>query len=841
MKKLLALVLALVMTLSLCVVSSNAKFDDAADFSYGEAIDVMSAAGVFVGDGSGKFDAKANLTRAQAAKIIAYLDLGESVAESLPAVQMFSDVPATHWAAKYIAYCADGEIVNGVGDGKFAPDAQVTGYQFAKMLLVVLGYDVEIEKLTGMNWSISTAKLAKEDKLTKGFKGNMNNGLTREEAAQLAFRAIQATPVASYTGYGLKVDNGMVVTNSNGKAVKCEPYKFYKANGALEKTVAVQLKDQLWHSGNKAELGGDLTKVTANDNLANPAHKWVWKNAKVGTYTDAPVLTYTTEWTWAQAKEDLSAAGVEIDTVSNNFTQNVTMVHNGYSVAADTLVPETLKKLVKDNKKLGGNGVVTKFYDDDGYLYLVTEAQYELAEVTSVVEDKASTKLVNESALKFGDSYKADEDTIGFAAAYANAKKGDYLLIAKVDASIVGHPVDSEFVLDVVVPATAEGKLTFVGTKNCKLDGVSYPAAKNAKNPIGKASNSDTVTLFLDAYGYAYGSDVGFVDDKTCVVLENFWTVEGGKGVEKVSVVYANGTTGALKVNGEYAEGFLYTYQKGNNGVYTLNLATETDTVKIATTAAKIKAGAARIGSYFVADDVTVVYTYKTNDTYKVAVDTEIKEIADGIEIVYLLNDDTQISNIYVFNKAKNVLKTTDGLVFLANLTYENGEADDVDGNTQNVSGYDAYKNGDAFDFVTADAGGVGNEGCFYKIELDSEIDGAYVLNGNHYVAEPGDDIQTVENCVLTNTKATEKGDVLYFTDENGDATLKVDGSTIWVVTDKDTTYDIDSFNDLDECLKDDTVTTGYHNEVKFSAVYDDDSSVISYIYITKVAVEVNN
>ena len=75
MKKLLALVLALVMSMSLVTIS-NADFKDADKIDYTEAVDVMNAAGVLIGDENGNFNPKENLTRAQAAKIISYLLLG---------------------------------------------------------------------------------------------------------------------------------------------------------------------------------------------------------------------------------------------------------------------------------------------------------------------------------------------------------------------------------------------------------------------------------------------------------------------------------------------------------------------------------------------------------------------------------------------------------------------------------------------------------------------------------------------------------------------------------------------------------------------------------------------
>lgn len=54
----------------------------------------------------------------------------------------FDDVAADHWAAGYIAYCANAGIINGNGAGSFLPDQEVTAYQFGKMLLTAVGYGV---------------------------------------------------------------------------------------------------------------------------------------------------------------------------------------------------------------------------------------------------------------------------------------------------------------------------------------------------------------------------------------------------------------------------------------------------------------------------------------------------------------------------------------------------------------------------------------------------------------------------------------------------------------------------------------------------------------------------
>ena len=128
MKKLLALVLALVMSMSLVTIS-NAAYSDKADIDLKEAVDVLSAVGVFEGS-DGKFDPKANLTREQAAKLVAYLQLSQKSADALVGGNKFTDVAANRWSAGYVDYCATTGVVAGVGNGQFNPTGSLTALQF---------------------------------------------------------------------------------------------------------------------------------------------------------------------------------------------------------------------------------------------------------------------------------------------------------------------------------------------------------------------------------------------------------------------------------------------------------------------------------------------------------------------------------------------------------------------------------------------------------------------------------------------------------------------------------------------------------------------------------------
>ena len=78
MKKLIALVLAIAMVMSMVCFASAEEFTDAdkIDQMNTEAVTVLSEMGIIAGMGDGTFAPQGTLTRAQAAKIICYMLLG---------------------------------------------------------------------------------------------------------------------------------------------------------------------------------------------------------------------------------------------------------------------------------------------------------------------------------------------------------------------------------------------------------------------------------------------------------------------------------------------------------------------------------------------------------------------------------------------------------------------------------------------------------------------------------------------------------------------------------------------------------------------------------------------
>lgn len=273
-KKILSVVLALAMVLGMTATSfaattvipasteANVEVADVVEATEviapartanGEAADVMKAVGVFVGDENGNLNLGGKLTRAQAAKIVAYLMLGNEAAEAYEAEAVFEDVNVLAWYAKYVTYCAKEGIVNGYDETTFGPEDPVTGVQFGKMLLCCLGYEVEAEKLLGAEWGTNAVMLMNSTGIAAGV-ANLNAELTRGSAVQLCFNALKATVVEYVDGVATPV--------------------------ALAKTV----KETIYND-DKLQLGEKLYKGLTLTETKN-GRVWKLNGVEIGTYSD---------------------------------------------------------------------------------------------------------------------------------------------------------------------------------------------------------------------------------------------------------------------------------------------------------------------------------------------------------------------------------------------------------------------------------------------------------------------------------------------------------------------------------------------------------------------------
>ena len=570
MKKLLALVLALVMSMSLVTIS-NAAFKDADKIDYKEAVDVMNAVGVFIGDEKGNFNAKDNLTREQAAKIIAYLELGSKAADALVGGATFTDVASTRWSAGFVGYCAQAGVVAGNGDGKFDPAGQLTALQFGKMLLVELGYDAKAAGMVGADWAINTSKLMAKAKLMDGIDGSVNQVLTREKAAQMCLNALEA-PTVEYDTKGSNI-------TVNGAEINFGASEPSYVTNTIAKEQTISSEKLTNNGGYTIELGEklykNLKKIGTTDDFGRPATKWTWKSESVGTYADAADLSYTKAVKASDIYKDLNLS----DTVAK---KNVTVWVNG-EVKTDAATD--IKKA--NDTKIGdvagvnsnGNGVLTEvFYDDVADTMVITQIVTYIGEVAKTV--KATDKR---------DAYVVIIAKAGGNGLTRPVAKGTFEYETDEtfadDAFVLyTYSVKAEAVKSLAVAEKVEGYVTKTinSTKDedknngMTISGTEYKMSlATAGEKLGNVSVKNDYTVYLDQYGYIiYVEQVQELGNYALVLA----TASKGSFIgNKAQLLLTDGTVKFVDTDENYATGdkkikdnTIVTFRENSDKTYTL-------------------------------------------------------------------------------------------------------------------------------------------------------------------------------------------------------------------------------------------------------------------------------
>lgn len=178
--------------------------DSSASAWFGSAVDYASLRGLMSGTSDTTFEPNQTLTRAMFVTILGRM---AGVDPSRYPGVSFSDVQQGSWYAPYVEWGAKNGIVNGMGDGVFAPASSVTREQMAALVARYTGSaGVELPAASGgprsfvdaksiSDWAVDSVELMRRTGMLTGDdmgKFNPQNGATRAEAATV-FRRLDAT------------------------------------------------------------------------------------------------------------------------------------------------------------------------------------------------------------------------------------------------------------------------------------------------------------------------------------------------------------------------------------------------------------------------------------------------------------------------------------------------------------------------------------------------------------------------------------------------------------------------------------------------------------------------
>ena len=387
LKKILALVLALVMVIGMMSIASAATpgtgfADDAEITKYDEAVQILEALGIYKGDGEGNFEYNEPITRAETAALIYRIVHDEKYVGIYADYNKFDDVASNAWYAGYVNYCANGEFIVGDGNGSFNPNDYVTGYQVLAIVLRLVGYDREGE-FQGAGWEVRTARKAKELGITSTIvDGTLGANATRGMVAELIYRSIAQTSTVSWSLLTSYVPNGQTLAN-----------EYFGLRGT--ETATEEYEEMV-----------ENAPVAAEDSYyGEPVSYWYHDSYPyVITVRYNPVASYSTGVTGAAMYNLLAAYDANKDkdvTVGEDYVL-------GYSFYEDGVVTDSIEVKSTNKAYVGGNGTVTDVFVVDSVVYVVIKNTYIDQVATAYNGTTGSFKLLSTDYATHYPEYKGN-------------------------------------------------------------------------------------------------------------------------------------------------------------------------------------------------------------------------------------------------------------------------------------------------------------------------------------------------------------------------------------------------------------------------------------------------
>ncbi|MDO5396299.1 MAG: S-layer homology domain-containing protein [bacterium] len=510
-------------------------------------------------------DMSKTLTRGEMSKILCGVG-GYEVDSSQD--KIFTDVPRDYIYADYINTAYNYGIINGKGNGIFAPDEEVTREQMYKMLLCAAGYQSFAEQDGGYPTGYITLA-GKTGMVMSGAKGTV----TVSEAAYTVFKALEMPVVRANTNYvkfgetddsllNMLLDNndmeiydgiltfdgytdltGTELPDSHFAGVDGE--RLYNAGtqlgGLIGRHIEYITKDDEMiaayeYPGKNSTVSFSAEDIDSVDDLNS--YRVITENNKKETYrlSDAPYVVYNMQGVSSHSDEYLKPK-----------YGSVTLIDNNYDRKYDVVMVSDRKYYVVDDASTNGLSVQYKKYagqSENGYYISDTELN----------------------------------DSIYYNVTDGDGKSLDSSAVCKNAVVGVSKSVDGLMMNVVVTKNMIEGKLDTINSDELVINGATYEILADARGntPQFEVRVGDTVSAYLNENGrvvycesqssgdgnYAYISGV-FYDqgpDKTYIrivkcgnlgSLENrkYWWVKDKMAQNDSIVTYELGDK--VRINGE--------------------------------------------------------------------------------------------------------------------------------------------------------------------------------------------------------------------------------------------------------------------------------------------------
>ena len=816
LKRALSLGLTAAMISGLMVMgSSAASYADVTSENNVEAIEVLEAVGIMIGDENGDFNPDQNVTRNEMAVIMSNL-MAYNVA-TYSGTSPFTDVPS--WAEPYVAACWTNGITAGTSDTTYGGDQTVTTAQAALMIMKALGY-FQYGSDFGSDWQLATVSQGNKIDLFVDVNSGVKEAMTRNDVAQLVLNGLESGTVQAETNGSITVGDITIVNDVKYNLITSGEKYAYAINPDLKTS-----NDGTVSTGSIVELGeklylGDLAKKCDVDDFGRPSSVWSYNSNEIGTYADEATYSHNTKVTSKALYNEVGSIAAS-DYEWFVFHNGVKTDYAGKQLVANKTENDTdfVAKALGGTARTG-TGVLTEVYvnnvEKEVYVAIVDTF---VGQVTKVEDDAVTIK-----------QFDGDTD---HQAPKLDSKKFETTDSGLAVDDIVLYTVSGKEIMSLQKAESVTGTLTAYQAKGtgenkdsyAKLDDTQYTyavqMAKNLENntDIYPDGLNNEYVFYLDTFGNLIAFEGVEVIDNYLYV-EN--AVKSAAGVD-AKVRFADGTQKVINISkvklstgtkyddatnvgltydtaNTIVNGGIYTYSE-DNGLYRLtNLALGSGkgefrdlngtydfdgTPASSETAYGIKQGHSRL---FTVNYTTAGWTETTTASYPVDsttifVDMETGEVFTGYQNVpsygamkakVAFGKNGVIDVVFIYNQEE---KSNTGVYFFVDGdSRETWETNDI-----TYRKYEVYIDGEKQELVTKDLTLTKNS-VYKQIQVNADgqlVDADLVYSGTIISGVMGN--VTNENKVTSianNTLVLASGNPSYY---NGKTIFNWDDETVFV------------------------------------------------------------
>lgn len=678
-KKMTSFILSAFMMLGFGATSFASVSQDAQDSKYKDAIELLGALEIMVGDAeTGAFRPDDTIKRSEFAKV-AVTSMGmENLKDSFDYPTKYPDVVENHWANGYINVATNQGIIIGDDEGNFRPDDTITYAEAVTVLVRLIGHTPAAEKKGGFPQGYIT--VATQTGITKSAVASNDSAVKRGMVAQLTANAL-VTNKMEQTNFGS--DESYQVVDETLLSDELETTIVYDQITAIGtsalsgsstlKNDEVKIGSEVYEVADKAlaqtrkllgfnveayikeDAHGDKTLILAREQKGKNS------SLKIGA-TDIETVTDGTKVKveyWIDKETDKKPEEAFI-------SGDAKYIYNGQAISFD----------IAELKPSAGSLTLLDRDRDDVYDVVFIE-EYENYVVEEVI---ASSNRVTDKYGKSSLVFDPEDESVKFIITRAGQeiKLSD---LAEWDVLSVAKSKDSSIVIVEVSSEKVTGKVTEKHGDKFVIDGKEYAVSANYPNEIklndegtfyldkdGNIAAVDATSALSSNYAYFTGADLttGFDKRLSIKIFDKNGEIKVVKSTEKIRV---NGTPGktpeealeSLKSGGVVTPS-LITYELNSDGELTqLNTATDKTSGGIlkdkfalnAKGTLKYRETSKKLGNYRIDAD-TIVFDIPAGETdakkYAIADEKLFEDNTDYDVAVYDVAEDYTAGVVIVTN-----------------------------------------------------------------------------------------------------------------------------------------------------------------------------------------------